>query len=232
MSRAKSPLQALADVANFGQRSLVAHIRSALTGSGSVLDVGCGYGTILTSLGLHFEYTLGLDAHEPAVEASRAQGLHDEYIVGEVGDLALPDNSFDAVIMMDVIEHLEPVAARETLAQLERIAHKVVVIFTPNGWVDQDEKLGNAYQVHRSGWSADDFRALGFDVIGAKGWRRMRGEESVPRWPQALSRAVLALSQPIVERCPELAYSLLAVKRLDRARAAVSARAGESTGSG
>jgi SAM-dependent methyltransferase len=71
-----------------------------------LLDVGCGTGWIAD----HFEHYTGLDGSPEAVEAARAHGravqLHD---VAE--PLPFPDESFDGVILKDLLEHVaDPVA--------------------------------------------------------------------------------------------------------------------------
>lgn len=203
----------LRDAANLGEKALQAHAAAALDGSDTVLDVGCGTESILERLPRRSHAT-GLDGHLPAIERSRARGVHDEYLHADAAHLDLADDSYDAVIAFDLIEHLTKPDGLRLLADAERIARRVVVVFTPNGAVEQDEYDDNPLQVHRSAWSPADFRQAGFAVLGMKGHRRLRGQHSSPRRPQMLSRIALSLSQPVVQRRPEHAYSLLAVKRL------------------
>src|SRR5262249_18496684 len=105
-------------------------------------------------------HAVGVDAYEPAVEESRARGIHDEYRVADVRSIGelFDARSFDAVLAVDLIEHLEEADGLALLAAMERIARKRVVVFTPNGFLPQGAREGNPWQVHRSGWSAARLR--------------------------------------------------------------------------
>jgi SAM-dependent methyltransferase len=205
--------QQLRSAANFGERSLLANLRGELVGCQSVLDVGCGRSSVLEALP-RVPHAVGVDAYEPALEESRWRGIHDEYIQADVTQLGLSAGSFDAVLIMDLIEHLEHEQGKELIERMGRAAARKLIIFTPNGFVEQDEYDGNPLQIHRSGWTVDDFKRLGFRVVGAKGWSRLRGLRSTPRRPTAITRPLLSISQPIVERRPRHAYALLAIRDL------------------
>lgn len=199
---------------NLGQRAVLATTSQALSGCQSVLDVGCGTGSILEALP-RLSHSVGLDAHVPALRASRERSVHDEYVEAHATEMPFADNSFDAVIMFDLIEHLVPSAGGAALREAERVARLRVVVFTPNGFVPQDGYDGNPLQVHRSGWSTADFEERGYVVSGMKGLRFLRGRLSEPRKPRVVTRPLLSASQLVVQRRPRHAYSLLAVKSHD-----------------
>jgi SAM-dependent methyltransferase len=69
--------------------------------SGRVLDVGCGTGDFLASC---CPGSIGTDINPLAVEWCRERGL--EAVVMEEGCIPFPDNSFDSVVLDNVIEHL------------------------------------------------------------------------------------------------------------------------------
>ena len=69
---------------------------------------------------------------------------------------------------MDVIEHLEKSEALDLLKRLKRteaLARKQIVLFTPLGFLPQEDLDGKdawgldggAWQEHKSGWSPEDF---------------------------------------------------------------------------
>ena len=58
---------------------------------------------------------------------------------------------------------------------MERLASKLVVIFTPNGFLPQKSKDGDLQQ-HLSGWTAQEMREHGYNVIGMFGRKSLRGE--------------------------------------------------------
>ena len=183
----------------------------------SVLDVGCGADSPLASFGGKYELTVGVDAHEPALARSRAAGKHDEYVLLDVRRIAerFQPGSFDAVIAIDVLEHMDEAEGLDLLESMERIARRRVVVFTPNGFVQQGETNGSPWQAHRSGWSTGCLRELGFRVYGVHGVRGLRGELSEPRWrPRRAWKLVSDLTQPVALRLPALAFQLLCVKEI------------------
>jgi len=81
------------------------------------------------------------------------------------------DNSYDVVICLDVLEHLELSTAMITLEQMKRIARKKVIIYTPSNWSKNEENVSNAwemgnnpYQQHKCLISSDILERLGFNV--------------------------------------------------------------------
>ena len=156
-----------------------------------------------------------MDLFRPSIERSRSAGIHTEYHELDVLqiDRHFEEASIDAVIALDLIEHLTQADGLALIERMERVARKRVVIFTPNGFLEQGEYGGNPWQVHRSGWTPDDFRTRGYRVNGLSGLKWLRGQYATPRWrPLALWESVSKLSQPLAWRRPQLAYQLLAVK--------------------
>lgn len=188
-------------------------LRRELDGIGSVLDVGCGDDSRLQFV-RGVGRKVGVDAFAPAVERSRARGIHDEYLVTPLAELALPDASFDAVIAIDVIEHFEKDESRRFVERLERIARTKVVLFTPNGFLPQPALDGNPWQEHRCGWDVAELRARGYRVEGVLGLKGLRGEGHVPVLrPQYLGEKLANATRHFWTRTrPELDAALFAVK--------------------
>ena len=109
-------------------------LRRELDGLGSVLDVGCG-----SDSPLQFVHKVGrkvgVDAFAPSIEASRARGLHDDYLQLELESLAVEPKSYDAVVLLDLIEHFEKDAGLAFLGKLEANPHRM------------QEDLDNAWEV-------------------------------------------------------------------------------------
>jgi SAM-dependent methyltransferase len=83
--------------------------------SAELLDVGCGTGWLAE----HFERYTGIDASPEAVAAAAQRGRN--VIAGDVEQpLPFADQSFDAVVLKDVLEHVGDPAA------LVREAHRVL----------------------------------------------------------------------------------------------------------
>jgi SAM-dependent methyltransferase len=98
-----------------------------------LLDVGCGNGRFLSLLrdfGAAEWSLVGIDFDEKAVADCRAQGF--EAYAGRIEDLPVAEASFDAVIMLQLIEHVEdPVAISRAVFRLLRPGG-VFIIETPN----------------------------------------------------------------------------------------------------
>lgn len=80
--------------------------------------------------------------------------------------IALQDKSVDSIFLLDVIEHLEKEAGIKVVAEIERIARRQAVIFTPLGFMPQHLEAnesdawglsGGKMQEHKSGWLPEDF---------------------------------------------------------------------------
>lgn len=100
-----------------------------------LLDVGCSSGYFLEVAGqLGFVDAEGVEPGERAVQTARAAGL--KVHGGLLEDVALPERSFDAITLFEVIEHLKD--ARDTAQRCNRLLRPggILVIGTANtaGW--------------------------------------------------------------------------------------------------
>jgi SAM-dependent methyltransferase len=196
----------------------ISRVLEAATGDADeVLDVGCGSDSPIGRFERRPRHAVGVDIFDASIEKSRAAGIHDEYVITDVLTIGrlFPSDSFDVCVAFDVIEHLEQQDAIKLLVAMERIARRRVVVLTPNGFLQQDEYDGNAWQRHRSGWSTSVLRDLGFRVYGLHGLRGLRGDRAqIDKRPVRMWEFVADVSQPIVYHFPRLAFHLLAVKLL------------------
>jgi len=103
------------------------------TKSATVLDLCCGNGQL--SKLLTFESITGVDAYQPYLDAF--MDAMPEHAEGLLMDLtedpldSIEDNTYDAVLCIDGVEHLEHEKAVRLMDNMERVAKKLVVIFTP-----------------------------------------------------------------------------------------------------
>lgn len=124
-----------------------------------LLDVGCGTGWIAE----HFADYTGIDGSPEAVD--RAQKLGRNVSLGDV-DKPLPyeDETFDAVIMKDLLEHVTDPASVVTEARRVLRPGGLVFASSPDAqrWVWDD-------YTHKRAFSRKSFRLLfadqGFDVL-------------------------------------------------------------------
>lgn len=79
-----------------------------------VLDAGCGFGTIE-----QFIDAIGIDQNSYNIEQAKSQLPNKDFRVGTLEDLPFPDDSFDAVIMLETLEHLQN--EEDSLKEISRI---------------------------------------------------------------------------------------------------------------
>jgi len=86
-----------------GRRRLVTDMLRRVGVRGRILDLGCGTGGVLQHLG-EFGTAIGLDPAPEASQYCRRREL--AMVVGSGMELPFGDASFDAVVALDVIEHV------------------------------------------------------------------------------------------------------------------------------
>ena len=101
------------------------------------LDVGCGTGRLVKSLRSLGVDAYGVDVSEHAIE------LADDSVkpflkVGSVTEIPYEDNSFDAVVSFDVLEHMERGTIRQSVNESIRVSRKHILhkVYTKeNNWI-------------------------------------------------------------------------------------------------
>ncbi len=112
--------------------------------NGHLLDVGCGAGHGMEMLERYGWKTTGTDFDPLAIANAKSKGL-DVYL-GELEDQHFADNSFDAVLLSHVIEHVpHPI-------QLLKECHRVLkpgghlVVITPNAASTGHKQFGQSWR--------------------------------------------------------------------------------------
>lgn len=90
-----------------GRRAIVREkLAKHIPNDGKVLDFGCGSGLFVRELAQAGYESHGLDISSDAIAYGRLRGIQNLSAL-EGHKIEFPDNTFDAVLSMDVIEHLE-----------------------------------------------------------------------------------------------------------------------------
>lgn len=99
-------------------------IAKYLTGK-RVLEIGCGQGSFIASLARNRGcQCVGVDASGEMIEAASKRNPGPEYRVMDGADLKFPDQSFDVVLFVYVLHHVEKLD--ETIAEAKRVGRKVI----------------------------------------------------------------------------------------------------------
>lgn len=188
----------------------------SLQGCRSVLDVGCGASSPL-AYARRNKITEGIDVYSASVRDSKKKKIHDSYRIGDIRKLGhlYPAKSYDAVIALDVIEHLTRKEGLKLISDMETIARKKIIVMTPNGFYRQLGLGGNRFQVHHSGWRVMDFKKLHFRTFGIRGLKWLRHEHATLRFkPWFFWGLVSFVSEPMLMIFSELSYQIFAVKNV------------------
>lgn len=92
----------------------------------SILDIGCGDGYITNNLPENI-HVVGVDISQEALKH-----VHREKLIGSITDIPYSNNSFDLVMVNDVIEHLPDNEYRQAISELQRVASKYIMITVPH----------------------------------------------------------------------------------------------------
>ena len=124
----------------------------------SLLDVGCGPGTLTADLAARVApgRVVGIDVSAEVVEQARAhvaeRGLDVELVAGDVRDPTLGLGPFDVVHAHQVLQHLrDPVEALRAMAALTRPGGLVAVRdsdYPAFAWAPADERLDRWLEVY------------------------------------------------------------------------------------
>ncbi|MFS8131180.1 MAG: class I SAM-dependent methyltransferase [Candidatus Dojkabacteria bacterium] len=183
----------------------------------TLLDVGCGGYSPLKDINKTLKKSVGVDGFKPSIDKAKERKTHSENKVINVLELTkhFKDKSFDCVVALDLIEHLTKEEGTKLLKDIERIAKKKVIIFTPNGFVPQGEYDGNTYQIHKSGWGYNEMEKKGYKVYGLNGLKSLRGEYAKVKFkPEAVWERISYTSKLLTKVVPSASYQILAVKEV------------------
>lgn len=138
-----------------------------------------------------------------------------QYIKADIRKLSFKQNSFDAVLALDVLEHLSNEESYELIGKMGEWAKKKVIIFTPNGFVWQNGYDNNSLQIHKSGGSVSELKNRGFKVYGINGYKILRGYTAEIKFEPRLFWIIISdLTQKFTYLFPKYAFQLFCVKTI------------------
>jgi methyltransferase family protein len=191
-------------------------LHKALAGCKSVLDVGCGASPTMRQMGI--SHSVGIEGYKPSLDQAIQLKTHDEIIHGDVKELGrhFSPKQFDACVALDVIEHLAKEDGIKLMRDMEKIAAKKVIFFTPCGFLPQRHAANDDLQEHLSGWEPAEMRGYGYDVIGLLGPKKLRGEYHVIKGRPRIFWGAVSLTGHFLwtRKHPEKAAAILCVKDL------------------
>lgn len=137
-----------------------------------LLVLGCG--ELRYELNLNANHILGVDWSDEQLDKAKNKSnvIVIKYDIVNIKNI-LRDNSFDSVILIDVLEHLEKKEALILLEDLEKIIKNQIILFVPiqdnienlETFIkyQNDRKLNNlSLGYHLSCWTPEEFELMGF----------------------------------------------------------------------
>lgn len=186
----------------------------------SILEIGAGKNSYFHKYLRNYTIT-GFDIYEKSLIQAKELGKIDNYVVGDVNKLEIyfTDKSYDLVCAFDLIEHLKKEDGYSLILNMERLAKKMIVIYTPNGFQYQPASVDNPYQEHKSGWSFDEMKEMGFEIIGFNGVKVLRGMYALPKYrPYFLFNFISFITEILIQKSwlNKYQYAILCYKSLNK----------------
>jgi ubiquinone/menaquinone biosynthesis C-methylase UbiE len=114
------------DMSDTNHKRIVKTLSLIPSGVKTILEVGCGSGEILNQLHLNGYDCTGIDKNKEVLTKVKCKNK-----VMNSTHLDFKDKSFDIIICCEVLEHLDLVAFSKTLAEIQRVSKKFILITTP-----------------------------------------------------------------------------------------------------
>jgi len=145
-----------------------------------VVDLGCGYGRLLLGLkSLGYNNCLGVDASESQLRVGRRLGL-EPLVLSDIGLFlsTTPDQSFDVVTAIDLLEHFERSELINVLDQILRILRPNgrLVIHVPNAEGIFGNRISYSDLTHEMTFTETSLR----QVLGVCGYSAIQCYEDEP----------------------------------------------------
>ena len=119
----------------FFYNKLLNLVRSSISESSAVIDIGCGAGILADALTGRYKSYVGVDISAERIRQARAR-IKDKkalFTVADAGSVPCADSSFDAAVSIEVIEHLWD--AELLIKEARRVLKEggVFILTTPTG---------------------------------------------------------------------------------------------------
>jgi ubiquinone/menaquinone biosynthesis C-methylase UbiE len=93
-------------------------------GGARVLEVGFGSGVTFLNLNNMYKEIHGLDLDASIADVHqvfRAKGIETSLLNGSVTDMPYPDNYFDTILLISILEHLKPNELNQAFSEIHRV---------------------------------------------------------------------------------------------------------------
>jgi len=143
-----------------------------------VLDLGCGTGITTKYIAELGAKVTGVDLSPKLIEFAKENSDHKnaEYLVGDITIVDLGKKKFDAICLIDIMEHIPIEKIPKLIENIERYSHKNTIIYLNipdarlQSWMKKNKP--GRLQIIDEGYSItnilDWFKSIDFEVINIK----------------------------------------------------------------
>lgn len=161
----------------------------------------------LQALGLQAKVT-GVDTCRTYLRRLKHHEIYDSLIRASAKFLPFREKMFDALIFLQVLEHMTKKDGLNILKEMPRVAD-TIILTTPVGFIEAEVDFGNPFQTHRSGWFPKELRKLGYTVKGY-GWLKIRAVKHLPLILLFFLVMLNIIVTPILRCAPRFAHHMYA----------------------
>lgn len=86
------------------------------------------------------------------------RNIYDQIYIGNASEIIDSLESYEIILLLDVIEHLSKKEGENLLKKLSRKASKALIVSTPPYNYEQCALYNNCHETHKSVWIPDDFK--------------------------------------------------------------------------
>jgi SAM-dependent methyltransferase len=163
------------------------------------IDLGCGTGRFLSTLGGFAGTTVGVEGHDALASQAAARDSGAIVIAADVQSVPLASGQFDLISILDVLEHVDPLSLLREAGRLARPGARLLISVPAFAWLwsHTDEAAGHRCrydlallrsELEASGWTLDGhtyYQALLLPLVFASRWRRSDRTSGIERTPPA-----------------------------------------------
>jgi SAM-dependent methyltransferase len=138
----------------------MARDRGLTFGTEAALDFGCGVGRLSQSLARYFDSVVGVDIAPSMIaeaESRNKQGERCRFVLNDRSDLSrFADSSFDFVLSLLVLQHMEPRYSRQYIKEFARVLRPggLAIFQVPSGPEDSARSASRAIALNDNAYRA------------------------------------------------------------------------------
>jgi ubiquinone/menaquinone biosynthesis C-methylase UbiE len=185
--------------------------------SKTILDVGCGSGGPIVFLNRNQVFSVVCaDIFKPYLDQCKKKMPDSGCVLCDARALPFSEKSFDTVLCIEVLEHMEKEEGLQAIAAMEHVAKKQVILATPLHHYKHSAYDNNPYQEHKYIWRSAELKKLGYRVI-AFGMRGISDNVNLGKRANmvfAFKNGLWVLAGPLTRLFPNLAGHMVCVKQI------------------